>query len=223
MKTEAIAMAAGRSEPLLYECFLNQLERLSVRKTAQLLDVGCGHGHLLTSLAAAGYSELTGCDILEAPEHLPAGVRYLRNDFERGMTVDAGEYDVVSSIEVVEHLENPRAHVRDLYHTCRDGGYVILSTPNALSLVSKLSFVFRGYFNYFDDSNYPAHITPVLPIDLRRIFTETGFETVDVAYSNEGRMMKLDYPWQNLLGRPIGSRLFRGATFSDQVFVIARK
>ena len=176
MNIEAIEMAAGHSQPVLYEYFLNKIEQLSVSKTAELLDVGCGHGNLLTMLAKAGYSGLTGCDVLEKPEDFPKGARFVRHNLNEGLGVGANAYDVVSSIEVIEHLENPRAHVRQLYQACRAGGWVILSTPNTLSLLSKLSLVLRGYFNYFDDSNYPAHIFPVLPIDLMRMFTEIRFK-----------------------------------------------
>ena len=223
MDTKAIEMAAGRSQPVLYTFVLATLERLRTSRTARLLDVGCGHGHLLTELAAAGYSDLTGCDGIEHPDSLPAGARFTRHDLEQGLGVEAEGFDVVTSIEVIEHLENPRAHVRQLHGACRPGGRVVLSTPNALSLVSKLSFLFRGYFAYFDDWNYPAHITPVLPIDLGRIFAEIGFHQIEVCFSNAGRMVKLDASWQSLFGRAIGSRLFRGAPFSDQVFVVARK
>ena len=223
MDSRAIEMAAGRSQPVLYKFVLGTLERLQTKRTARLLDVGCGHGHLLTVLAAAGYSDLAGCDGLEHPDNLPANARFTRHDLDQGVGIDADGFDVVTSIEVLEHLENPRAHVRQLHGACRPGGWVVLSTPNALSLVSKFSFLFRGHFAYFDDSNYPAHITPVLPIDLRRIFDEVGFHHVDVCFSNAGRMVKLDASWQSLFGRSIGSRLFRGAPFSDQVFVVARK
>ena len=61
-------MAAGRSQPVLYTFVLATLEWLRTSRTVGLLDVGCGRGHLLTVLAAAGYSDLTGCDGLEHPD-----------------------------------------------------------------------------------------------------------------------------------------------------------
>ena len=54
--------------------------------------------HLLTVLAAAGYSDLTGCDGLEHPDSLPAGARFTRHDLEQGLGVEADGFDVVTSI-----------------------------------------------------------------------------------------------------------------------------
>jgi 2-polyprenyl-3-methyl-5-hydroxy-6-metoxy-1,4-benzoquinol methylase len=44
--------------------------------------------------------------------------------------------DVVASVETIEHLENPRAFMRQLARVVKPGGVVIVSTPNQLSLLT---------------------------------------------------------------------------------------
>ncbi len=51
----------------------------------------------------------------------------------------ASYFDVVVAAEVIEHLENPRCMVRDLFRLCRPGGSVIVTTPNNESLRAVIS------------------------------------------------------------------------------------
>ena len=64
----------------------------------------------------------------------------------------------------------------------------MVTTPNQLSLLSKLTLVLKNQFNAFQDSSYPAHLTALLEIDLRRIATECGLADVAIAYSQQGRI-----------------------------------
>ena len=77
--------------------------------------------------------------------------------------------DVVAAVEVVEHLENPRAFCRELARIVKPGGWVVVTTPNQLSLLSLLTLVVKQRFSAFQDVSYPAHITALLETDLRRI------------------------------------------------------
>ena len=54
-------------------------------------------------------------------------------------------------METIEHLENPRAFVRLLTRLARPGGWVIVTTPNQHSLLSKGTFLLRGQHVHFQD------------------------------------------------------------------------
>jgi len=221
MTSKALDMAAGSAPAHLHGIVLGELRARNVSADAPLLDVGCGQGQLLSRLQAAGYRNLCGCDALTTPRSLTAPTRYVRAELNTPLPFQRDRFDVVTSIEVIEHLENPRAHVRELHRVCRPGGLVILSTPNTESLLSKASFLARGHFNYFGEADYPAHITPLLPIDLRRIFAEAGFAAFTHRFSNWGRIIKTAKHWQQLIrppGNPIGSK-----SFSDHIFILATK
>ena len=100
-------------------------------KTA--LDVGCGAGLLAEPLARLG-ARVTAIDA--APELIDAARAHaagqgLDIDY-RATPVEAldGQFDLVTSMEVVEHVADPAAFVKSLAARLAPGGLLILSTPN---------------------------------------------------------------------------------------------
>ena len=108
------------------------------------LDVGCGAGLLVEPLARMG-AAVTGVDA--APENIAAARAHAAG---QGLGIDyhAGElaalppatFDLVTSMEVVEHVADPAAFIAELAARLAPGGLMILSTPNRTAL-SKLLLV----------------------------------------------------------------------------------
>ncbi len=100
-------------------------------KTA--LDVGCGAGLLAEPLARLG-AKVTGIDaapevIAVARDH--AAGQGLEVDYRHAAVEDvAGRFDLVTSMEVIEHVADPRAFLARLAARLAPGGLMILSTPN---------------------------------------------------------------------------------------------
>ena len=152
-----------------------------------LADVGCGGGNLWRELGAS-FSKCVGVDAVRYDD-LPAGVDFIPADLDRVPLPLADQFaDVVAAVEVVEHLENPRAFCRELARIAKPGGWIVVTTPNQLSLLSLLTLVVKQRFSAFQDVSYPAHITALLEADLRRIAAECGLEDVDVRYTGQGRI-----------------------------------
>ena len=100
-------------------------------KTA--LDVGCGAGLLCEPLARLGAS-VTGVDA--APELIAAARAHAAG---QGLGIDyracgvekvEGQFDLVTAMEVIEHVASPEAFLRDFAARLAPGGLLILSTPN---------------------------------------------------------------------------------------------
>jgi 2-polyprenyl-6-hydroxyphenyl methylase/3-demethylubiquinone-9 3-methyltransferase len=125
----------------LDECDLRPLKD---RKAA---DVGCGAGLLAEPLARLG-AEVTGVDA--APENIAAARAHalgqgLAIDYRVGSVeaLEPGAYDLVTSLEVVEHVSDPRAFVDGLARALKPGGLLILSTPNRTAR-SRLMLILVG-------------------------------------------------------------------------------
>jgi len=98
----------------------------------RLFDLGCGNGSVGALLSRDGWS-VTGVDpssegIAEARKAYP----HLR--FEQGSAYDDlaakyGQFPVVTSLEVVEHVYAPKDYARTLFELVEPGGTAIVSTP----------------------------------------------------------------------------------------------
>jgi len=101
-------------------------------KTA--LDVGCGAGLLAEPLARLG-ATVTGLDA--APELIDAAQMHARTgglsiDYRAGDIAEvAGQFDLVTCMEVIEHVADPAAFTMALARRLAPRGLLILSTPNA--------------------------------------------------------------------------------------------
>jgi 2-polyprenyl-6-hydroxyphenyl methylase / 3-demethylubiquinone-9 3-methyltransferase len=108
------------------------------------LDVGCGAGLLAEPLARLG-AAVTGID--PAPENVAAARAHaeatgLAIDYRAGgIEAVAGErFDLVTSLEVVEHVADPAAFVAGLAAALTSGGLLVMSTPNRTPL-SRLALI----------------------------------------------------------------------------------
>jgi 2-polyprenyl-3-methyl-5-hydroxy-6-metoxy-1,4-benzoquinol methylase len=181
-----------------------------------VVDVGCG-GAALWSVLAGRFDRYIGLDAVRYPA-LPAGADFRQVDLDAGeWPVAAGEADVVTAVETIEHLENPWAFVRALVRIARPGGWVVVTTPNQLSVLSLMTLLAKRLFSAFQDVHYPAHRTALLESDLLRMVTAAGLEQTAVAYSCRGRL-----PLSGAhVPAPIARRVPRAC--SDNLLVIGRK
>ncbi len=205
----------GRSSDAIYLMAADALEARGVRG-GLLLDVGCGTGRLRDFVAGA-FNRYVGADVIRH-DGFPIDAEFVSVNLDtQDVNLADGAADVVAGIETIEHLENPRAFVRELTRLTRPGGWVLVTTPNQLSLLSKLTLVLKNQFNAFQDSCYPAHLTALLEGDLRRIAGECGLTDLAVEYTGKGRVPGTSRHFPHWLSR------WRPRAFSDNVLLIGRK
>ncbi len=117
-----------------------RLEYIAARTTlrdSQCLDVGCGGGILSEALAHRG-AHVTGIDLAEkalavARIHANttgAEVDYRRNAAEDLLPEERERYDVVTCLEILEHVPQPASLVQTCAELVRPGGHVFFSTIN---------------------------------------------------------------------------------------------
>lgn len=139
-----------------------------------LLDVGAGYGLLVRALGAARKWRVQGIDLSEQES------RYARErlgvDVRTGPLGTAGfavaSFDVVASFEVIEHVADPVAFLREQSTYVRPGGHVIVMTDNFESaVVRRLGAAFPKWIPH-------THISHFGPASLRRAVASAGLEPV---------------------------------------------
>ena len=182
----------------------------------RLLDVGCGGG-ALWRLLGDRFASYCGIDAVRY-EQFPPDAEFRQTNLDcASWPIADRSAEVVTAVEVIEHLENPWAFVRTLARLAAPGGWIVITTPNQRSLLSLATLIVKGRFSAFQDVHYPAHRTALIESDLRRIAHDAGIEVVDVLYSRHGRLPLSSWHYPERL-----SRLFPRA-LSDNLLIIGRK
>jgi 2-polyprenyl-3-methyl-5-hydroxy-6-metoxy-1,4-benzoquinol methylase len=183
----------NESHDILVPALVSVLEaRRGARKEVRVMDLGCGNGSVTELLSRRGCS-MVGVDPSEE------GVRFAREKYrhlqiDRGSAYDAlsekyGQFDFVVSLEVVEHVYNPRKFAATVYSLLNPGGTAIISTPYhgywknlALSVTGKWDRHLTALWDH-------GHIKFWSFDTLRELLDEAGFR--DIEFRRVGRIPPL--------------------------------
>jgi SAM-dependent methyltransferase len=150
-------------------------------KRGSLLEIPAGEGALAWQLKKLGY-DVTAGDI--DPNFFKiTSIPCLRLDMNRRFPLDDGQFDFVSCVEGIEHLQDQFHFVRECHRVLKPGGLLVLSTPNILNLASRLKFLLCGFYslvprpiNEFSLVPVFDHINPATYYQLRYMLHTQGFE-----------------------------------------------
>jgi len=110
----------------------------------KVLDLSCGGGHTARTLAERGFK------VVATEYGVPPGVgdhirRVAGVDLNDCLPFRASSFDAVNLIEVIEHVEHQAQLIREIARVLKEGGVVVISTPNVLNVLSRLRFLFTGF------------------------------------------------------------------------------
>lgn len=171
----------GQSSSTIKDMALRALLDLGEKKYTVMADVGAGRGELTERLVPYANTILMLDDYEEM--NRPANAKFVKADLNDFWNVPDNSVDFVFSLEVIEHIENPRHFIREIKRIMKPNGYGFVSTPNNLNFFSKLNFFMKGEHRFFKDFSYPAHISVVTEVDFRRILNENGLNFIDFYYN----------------------------------------
>lgn len=125
---EAYAEFLANWDPTFYAKYTDSLKPDTAGD--RVLDVGCGAGQVIHQLTEAGY-EAYGVDVSEP------NIQKARRFTERAIMYDgrtlpfeSAYFGSAGALNVLEHVEEPEAFVREIVRVVRPGGRVVLSSPN---------------------------------------------------------------------------------------------
>lgn len=159
------------------------------RIESALLDIGCGFGYLLSRFQ--GRYRLVGIDLsthaaIQARARLPRAL-VLAADAQRPLPF-AQPFDVVLAINVIEHLPDPVAGVTAIRDALVPGGLCVIHLPTINGLKSRL--IYR--FAYAGDH---THVYRPSGREVRRMFEEAGFETLEASFAPHTRWLLSGLGW----------------------------
>jgi len=151
-------------------------------KGGRLLDVGASFGHFLAE--ARNRFDAKGIEV--SPSSVAWARRNLAVDIAVGSIYELGDqYDVITSWDVIEHLEDPAAAVDRLRCALKPRGMLFLSTPDAGALIARLM---GPRWHYLDPVQ---HLNLFSRENLTRLLASRGFRLAGYTYF--GRAYRIDY------------------------------
>jgi 2-polyprenyl-6-hydroxyphenyl methylase/3-demethylubiquinone-9 3-methyltransferase len=168
---------------------VRELGALGYGAGTRVFDLGCGNGSVANELSRCGF-RVTGAD----PSTSGAGIaraHFPDLDLHQASTDDDlhaifGEYPVVVSLEVIEHVYSPRRYARTLFSLLSPGGVAVVSTPYhgywknlALALTGRMD----GHFMALVEG---GHIKFWSRKTLTQLMTDAGF--ADIRLRSAGRV-----------------------------------
>jgi SAM-dependent methyltransferase len=167
---------------------LARVARLGLPQGARVLDAPCGHGALVAALQEARYQAF-GTDVVPLAADL-LGDAFLPADLGAGIPVADASMDLVLAVEGIEHLENPSAFLREIHRVLRPGGFCIVTTPNTVSIRSRVRFLGSGFYNQDprplnESARHPLHHISLKTFsDLRYALETSGLSLVDAGHTH---------------------------------------
>jgi 2-polyprenyl-3-methyl-5-hydroxy-6-metoxy-1,4-benzoquinol methylase len=151
-----------------YEELLDQLE--PYRKTNNLIDVGCGIGYFLEVAKRRGWNAY-GTEYTDRAVEIceSKGISMKKGELNPENYPD-GFFDIITSFEVIEHINNPREELSRFKKILRAGGAIYITTPNFNSL---LRYVLKQSYSVI---TYPEHLSYYSPKTFNKIFADNGFQ-----------------------------------------------
>ena len=217
MRMRIAHSSGGASSTKLRSTVLELIGKLDLR--GAVADFGAGRADLILSLLEMNrFSSIVGLDLMERPSDLPSRVQWCNADLNQPVAFAAGSFDLVTSLGLVEYLENPYAFARELHRVLRPDGTAILSTPNNESWRALLSFMVRGHFAAVPPLGANINLTALVRSDFERVLRFAGFSGTWFTYSGFGMVPKFPVSWQ-----AISCGLLGGVRYSDDLVVICRK
>ncbi len=147
----------------------------------EALDIGSGNGELVSVIRTRFGLRTSACDYTNT---------LMKDPTQRVDVVDLnadtlpyldGRFCLITCIETIDHLEQTRVVLREIFRVLEPGGVAVISTPNILNLPSRLRYLTTGFFSRFHPlpSRQPAspggRVNSIGYFYLAHALLETGF------------------------------------------------
>ncbi|MDX2172642.1 MAG: class I SAM-dependent methyltransferase [Bacteroidota bacterium] len=153
-----------------YNILLDEFEKY--KKTNKILDVGCGRGWFLLEAKKRGWrvygTEYSQTAVKRCREN---GIEMKEGELDLAL-FDEKDFDIITSFEVIEHINNPHKELKLIYDLLRIGGLFYCTTPNFNSL---MRYYLKDKYNIIE---YPEHLSYYTKSTLNKVVNENGLKPI---------------------------------------------
>jgi 2-polyprenyl-3-methyl-5-hydroxy-6-metoxy-1,4-benzoquinol methylase len=184
---------------VIQRAVVRRLRALGLSPGTKLLDAPCGDGALALTLNESGF-ECWGADV-ETQASKWLGDRFQVTDLNGPLPWPDASFSLVVCVEGIEHLENRFAFLREAYRILHDGGYLLLTTPNIVSLRSRVRYLGSAFFHrdprpLSEARRHPLHHIGLLSYpQLRYTLHTSGFTIQEVGHTHSKPISYLYAPY----------------------------
>ena len=172
---------------------------------SEVLDIGCGTGHLLYWLAKNTSLQLCGVDISPgqinlAKQYLPESVQLYQGDAGEFLQENSERFDIIFALDVLEHIQDEELYTMlfNVRQCLRNGGKFICRVPNMANLTA-------SYSRYLDLTHQRGYTSYSLFQLLASIgFTHSWILTEHPSNIGQAIRMKLEYWLHRIIFRICG-------------------
>lgn len=157
-----------------FEWASTEAKKLLAQKPAAVYyDIGAGENTLVKSV---GYNKAQ----TRSFDLVPHNSCVEQWDIEQAFPFDYPQADVITFLEIVEHLNNPWLCIKNIAAVAKPGCHLILTTPNPAWSTSRINLLFKGYLTCFTRSDLELnhHVFTVWPHILEKLLADNGFEVI---------------------------------------------
>jgi len=179
------------------------LTKLSVPKDALILDTGCGGGYIASELYNKNYKNIWGIDVSESAIKIARRiVKEIENRFEvhNAYCIELPSpfpkkgYDIVLSVEVIEHMYSPKKYVENIKFWLKKGGHLIITTPYHGYIKNLSTSLLNKFDTHFDPICEGGHIKFFSKKTLYRFLESVGMKPLE--FRGSGR---LPFLWKSMI------------------------
>lgn len=176
-----------RAAPGVHEAAMKLVSKHVAQVQSSVLDLAAGSGAWLSRLHDAGFSDLDAVELnVEMFGFDAVQPRALDLNATFSQSIESS-FQLVTALEIIEHLDSPRNFLRQVHSLLDDNGYLLVTTPNVGTWQGRLRFLFRAEHVHFGEWDYHnhRHISPVTDLHMDLMFREIGFRLMESVTSGD--------------------------------------
>jgi 2-polyprenyl-3-methyl-5-hydroxy-6-metoxy-1,4-benzoquinol methylase len=138
------------------------------------LDVGCGNGHMLYEAKKLSW-DVYGTEFTDRAVEIcnSKGIQMNQGALDPA-NYQEGQFDIITFVEVIEHINTPNKELKDFHYLLREGGLLYITTPNFNSISRN---ILKEEWSIIE---YPEHLCYYTAETLHNALVRNGFEKLEL-------------------------------------------